>query len=123
MKTFKKFEEINAWQKARELNKKIYKLTNDNDAFKKDYGLRDQMRRSSISISSNIAEGFERETYKEFIRFLFISKASAGELRSQLYLAYDSDYITKEEFDELYDSVKEISKMIFGLVKYLKTKL
>ena len=123
MKTFKKFEEINAWQKARELNKKTYELTLLNQAFNNDYGLKDQIRRSCISISSNIAEGFERETFKEFIRFLYISKASAGEYRSQLYLAYDVSYISKYEFQELNDIVNEISKMLFGLIKYLKTKL
>ena len=123
MKTFKKFEDINSWQKARALNKRTYELTNNNELFKKDFGLRDQMRRSCISISSNIAEGFERETHKEFIRFLFIAKASAGEFRSQLYLAYDLSYINKEEFDELFDAVNEISKMIYGLIKYLKSKL
>jgi four helix bundle protein len=76
------FEEIIAWQKARELNAEIYRITIDNTLFSKDFGLRDQMRRASVSISSNIAEGFERETTKEFVRFLYISKASAGEFRS-----------------------------------------
>ena len=88
------FEEIIAWQRARELNAEIYKLKNEDVLFAKDYGLRDQMRRASISISSNIAECFERETAKEFIRFLYIAKASAGEFRSQLYLASDLGYIT-----------------------------
>lgn len=123
MKSFKKFEDINSWQKARALNKKTYELTNNNELFKKDFGLRDQMRRSCISISSNIAEGFERETHKEFIRFLFIAKASAGEFRSQLYLAYDLSYTNQDEFDKLFDAVNEISKMIYGLIKYLKSKL
>ena len=78
MAKFNSFEEIISWQKARELNKEIYYLTNNNNSFSKDFGLRDQIRKSSISISSNIAEGFERETTKEFIRFLYIAKASAG---------------------------------------------
>lgn len=123
MKTFKKFEEINAWQKARKLNQKTYEITQNNRSFSSDYGLKDQIRRSCISISSNIAEGFERETLKEFIRFLHISKGSAGEFRSQLYLASDLSYITKQEFEELCENVNEISKMIFGLIKYLKSKL
>ena len=123
MKTFKKFEDIDAWQKARLLNEKVYEITNINIAFNKDFGLRDQMRRSCISISSNIAEGFERETHKEFIRFLFIAKASSGEFRSQLYLAYDLSYINKVEFEKLFDAVNEISKIIYGLIKYLKSKL
>ena len=93
MAKFNSFEEIVAWQKARELNVKIYKITNQNK-FAKDYGLRDQLRRSIISVSSNIAEGFERETSKEFKRFLYIAKASIGEVRSQLYLSVDLNYIS-----------------------------
>jgi four helix bundle protein len=77
-------ENIIAWQKSRKLNKTIYSVTNTNTTFTKDFGLRVQIRRSSISISSNIAEGFERETTKEFIRFLFIAKASAGECNVDL---------------------------------------
>lgn len=88
MATFKSFEEIKAWQKARKLNVDIYQQTSSGN-FSKDYGLRDQIRRASISISSNIAEGFERDTLKDFIRFLYMAKASAAEVRSQLYLAYD----------------------------------
>ena len=84
MAKFNSFEEIIAWQKARILNKEIYLLTNSNPLFSRDFGLRDQIRRCSVSVSSNIAEGFERQTTKEFIRFLYISKASAGEFRSQL---------------------------------------
>lgn len=117
------FEDINAWQKARELNTEIYNLTNKNNSFSKDFGLRDQIRRCSISISSNIAEGFERETNKEFRRFLYIAKASAGEFRSQLYLASDLDYISTEEFNKLNLKVNDISKMISGLIKYLNTTL
>jgi len=84
MAKFNSFEEILLWQKARELNAANYNVTNSNDLFSKDYGLKDQIRRASVSISSNIAEGFERQTQKEFIRFLYIAKASAGEVRSQL---------------------------------------
>lgn len=80
MAKFSSFEEILSWQKARELNVTIYKVTNSNDLFNKDFGLKDQIRRASVSISSNIAEGFERQTTKEFIRFLYIAKASAGEV-------------------------------------------
>ena len=123
MAKFNSFEEIIDWQKARELNIKIYSLTNKNEPFKKDFGLRDQIRRSSISISSNIAEGFERQTTKEFIRFLYIAKASAGEFRSQLYLVSDLKYITSEDFEKLKLKVNEISKLISGLIKYLNTTL
>lgn len=85
--------------------------------------MRGQIRRSSISISSNIAEGFERETGKEFIRFLYIAKASAGEFRSQLYLASDLDYLKRDEFERLNVKVNEISKLLSGLIKYLATTL
>ncbi|WP_370214569.1 four helix bundle protein [Mesoflavibacter profundi] len=123
MAKFSSFEEIISWQKSRELNKDIYNITNKNSSFSKDFGLRDQIRRSSISISSNIAEGFERETTKEFIRFLYIAKASSGEFRSQLYLAFDLDYITKDEFSKLNLKVNEVSKLISGLIKYLNSTL
>jgi len=123
MAKFSSFEEIISWQKSRELNKDIYNITNKNSSFSKDFGLRDQIRRSSISISSNIAEGFERETTKEFIRFLYIAKASSGEFRSQLYLAFDLDYITEDEFSKLNLKVNEVSKLISGLIKYLNSTL
>ena len=115
MAKFNSFEEILSWQKARELNVNIYKITNSSLLFSKDFGLRDQIRRASVSISSNIAEGFERQTTKEFIRFLYIVKASAGEIRSQLYLAYDLDYIKVEEFEKLKLQVNEVSKLLSGL--------
>ena len=123
MAKFRSFEEIISWQKARELNKDIYNITHHNDSFSKDFGLRDQIRRSSISISSNIAEGFERETTKEFIRFLYIAKASSGEFRSQLYLAFDLNYIKKDEFSKLNLKVNEVSKLLSGLIKYLNSTL
>jgi four helix bundle protein len=117
------FEEIIAWQKARILNAEIYSITNNNNLFAKDYGLRDQMRRASVSITSNIAEGFERETTKEFIRFLYIAKASAGEFRSQLYLAFDLKYISDDEFNNLNIKINEVSKLLSGFIKYLKGTL
>jgi len=122
MSKFNSFEEILAWQKARELNSEIYNIS-ENGLFKTDFDLKGQIRRSSISITSNIAEGFERETTKEFIRFLYMAKGSAGEFRSQLYLAQDLKYITNEKFERLNSNVNEISRMISGLVKYLKSTL
>ena len=123
MAKFNSFEDILSWQKARELNSDIYFITNNEESFSRDFGLRDQIRRSSISISSNIAEGFERETTKEFIRFLYIAKASAGEFRSQLQLAFDLKYITNVEFEKLKLKVNEVSKLISGLIKYLSSTL
>ncbi|MFV8334973.1 four helix bundle protein [Flavobacterium sp. RSP49] len=118
MGKFKSFEEINSWQKSRLFNKRIYEIT-ENTIFKKDFDLVRQIRRASISISSNIAEGFERNTDKEFVYFLYVSKASAAEVRSQLYLALDLNYISKIEFDELYLNVSDISKLLSGFIKYL----
>ena len=123
MGKFNSFEEILSWQKARALNAEIYKITKLNKSFNGDYSLKDQIRRASVSITSNIAEGFERQTTKEFIRFLYIAKASAGEVRSQLYVAFDVDYITKNEFEELKKKVNEVSKLISGLLKYLQATL
>lgn len=118
MGKFNSFEDINSWQKARALNKKIYLIT-DNDTFKKDFDLARQIRRASVSISSNIAEGFERNTDKEFIHFLYVAKGSAGEVRSQLYLAVDLKYIDQEVFDELLSEIGEISRLLSGFIKYL----
>jgi four helix bundle protein len=121
MGKFNSFEEINSWQKARIFNKQIYIIT-DNPNFKKDFEFVRQIRRASLSISSNIAEGYERNTDKEFIYFLYVAKASSGEVRSQLYLAKDLEYITDEKFNELLISVSEISRLISGLIKYLSLK-
>jgi four helix bundle protein len=118
MSKFNSFEEISSWQNARLFNKRIYEIT-EKEIFKKDYDLTKQIRRASISISSNIAEGFERNTDKEFIYFRYIAKASSGEVRSQLYLALDLNYISEVEFNELFESISDISKLISGFIKYL----
>ncbi len=121
MATILKFEDIIAWQKALELSDLIYEYSNK-DKFSKDFGLRDQMRRASISVVSNIAEGFEREGNNQFIYFLLVAKASAGELRAQLYIARNQKYITIEEFEKLNSKVLEVSKTISGFVSYLRTQ-
>ncbi|WP_395047102.1 four helix bundle protein [Flavobacterium sp.] len=94
MGRFNSFEEINSWKKSRIFNKRIYEITNGEE-FKKDFDLVRQIRMASISISSNIAEGFERNTDKEFIYFLFVAKAFSAEVRSQLYLALDLNLLQK----------------------------
>jgi four helix bundle protein len=119
MATFQSFEEIEAWQKARGLTREIYAVSNKG-AFSKDFGLRDQIRRASVSIMSNIAEGFERGGTREFIQFLSMAKGSSGEVRSQLYVAVDQGYIDKETFERLYTLASEASRMITGLMKYLR---
>ncbi len=88
--------------------------------FVRDYGLRDQICRASVSTMSNIAEGFERDGDKEFVQFLSIAKGSSGEVRSQLYVALDQDYISENEFNVLYNKTTENSRMISGLMKYLQ---
>jgi len=119
MASFRTFEEIEAWKKSRELVRAIYQATSLG-AFSTDYGLRDQIRRASVSIMSNIAEGFEREGTKEFVQFLSMAKASAGEVRSQLYVALDQGYIGQMQFEELSSKASAVSKMISGLITYLK---
>jgi len=121
MATILKFEDIVAWQKALELSDLIYKHSNK-DKFSKDFGLRDQMRRASVSVVSNIAEGFEREGSNQFIYFLLVAKASAGELRAQLYIARNQKYISIEEFEILNNKVLEVSKTISGFISYLRTQ-
>ena len=113
------FEDIQAWQKARELTRAIYKVSSA-DSFNKDFGLKDQIRRASVSVLSNITEGFERNGSKEFLHFLSIAKGSAGEVRAQLYIAFDLEYISKTEFDDLSKLATDTSKMIGGFMTYLK---
>jgi four helix bundle protein len=121
MAKISKFEDIIAWQKALELSNLIYSHSNK-DNFAKDFGLRDQMRRASVSVVSNIAEGFEREGNNQFIYFLLVAKASAGELRAQLYIARNQKYITKQEFEILNTKVLEVSKTISGFITYLRSQ-
>jgi four helix bundle protein len=115
----KRFEDLDIWKQARELCKDIYKITNY-DLFKHDFKLRDQINDSSGSVMDNIAEGFERNGNKEFIQFLYFSKGSCGETRSQLYRALDRKYICDEEFTSLYNKTLQISKNISSFIQYLK---
>ncbi|MCD6580031.1 four helix bundle protein [bacterium] len=114
-----KFEDLNVWQLSRTLIVEIYEITS-NQNFKKDYGLGNQIQRASVSVLSNIAEGFEKGYNKEFIRFLYIAKGSIGEVRAQLYVALDLNYISNETFNDLNEKTKKISGMISNLIKYLK---
>lgn len=114
------FEETKIWQESRKLVNSIYLAIQSNTAFSQDYALGNQIKRAAISIPSNIAEGFERSTNKELIHFLFIAKGSAGEVRTQLWLASDLNYPNKKELDSLIDKVKTISKMIQGMINYLQ---
>ena len=118
MATIEKFEDIEAWQKAREVSAAIYRLCKDGD-LATDFGLRDQIRRSAVSTQSNIAEGFGREGNKEFIYFLRIAKGSACEFRSQLYNLLDADYIDEATFQKLYQQSEETECLIGGFINYL----
>ncbi|MBN1592828.1 MAG: four helix bundle protein [Candidatus Coatesbacteria bacterium] len=113
-----KFEDIKSWQEARKLTARIYALTMDGQ-FARDFALRDQIRRSAISVMANIAEGFNRKTKKDFTNFLTIALASASETKSHLYIALDLGYIDQQVFDELYEHLSLISKLITGFIQYL----
>ena len=113
-KKIKIFEDLIAWQKARELTREIYTATKHGE-FKKDFGLRDQIQRASVSIMSNIAEGFDRAGRAEFHQFLVIAKGSCAEVKSQLYVALDVGYITNGRFNKLKELADEVSQIIGGL--------
>ena len=119
MATIKRFEDIESWQLARQLTKEIYAVTKRN-GFEKDFGLQNQIQRASVSILSNIAEGFERNGNKEFLQFLSVAKGSAGEVRAQLYVALDQGYLDQQTFDSLMALTENISKKINGLMFYLR---
>ncbi len=120
MASFNRFEDKIAWQKGRELVTINYSLIEKNSRFLKDFILKDQIIRASYSICLNIAEGFGRRTNGEFKHFLVISHGSASEIQSAFYLALDRKYINQIEFNEVYKRCEEISKMLMGLIKYLK---
>lgn len=121
MATVKRFEELEVWQKSMDLCKVVYDITNV-ASFNKDFALRDQIRKSAISVPSNISEGFERDSINQFLYFLVIAKGSCGELRTQLNIALHLEYITREQFDDMQESCIQISKQIAGFINYLKSK-
>lgn len=118
MAAYQTFEELPIWQEARELVSLIYRLTKQDD-FSKDFGLKDQIQRAGVSIMTNIAEGFERRSTKEFQQFLNYSKGSSGEVRSLSYVALDQGYITEEQFRTNYEHTMVLSKSITGFDRYL----
>ena len=115
----KVFEDLEVWKEARRLTQVIYQPTK-NESFYKDFALRDQIRRTAMSIMSNIAEGFERGGNHELIQFLYVAKASCGEVRSQIYVALDQNYMATKEVDELTNSFKRLSSMISNFITYLR---
>lgn len=114
MGSVRRFEDLIAWQKARVLTKAVYLVTR-RERFARDYGLSTQIRKAAVSIMSNIAEGFERSGPAEFHQFLFTAKASCAEVRSQLYVAFDSGYLEQSEFSRLLAQTEEVGRIIGGL--------
>jgi four helix bundle protein len=120
MAKIERFEDIEAWRKARELTKIIYEVTAQG-RLSADFSLRDQLRRASVSIMANIAEGFEREGNKEFRQFLAMAKGSAGEVKALLYVALDAGLTSAEEFQRVMALADETSRLLSGFLRYLKT--
>jgi len=116
-----KFEEIKAWKEARKLTNRIYQISGTG-SFAKDWGLRDQIRRATISVMSNIAEGFDNQSDRLFARYLGIAFASASEVQSQLYIALDQNYVNEAVFNELYEQCIVCKNLIYGFRKYLSTQ-
>ena len=121
MPTYTRFEEIPAWQSARQLTNLIYRVTGEG-LLARDFGLRDQLRRAAVSIMSNIAEGFENQTTAQFISYLYRSKGSAGEIRAQLYVALDAGLISAGQFDQLFRQAESCSRQLSKFIAYLETQ-
>lgn len=121
MSTIERFEEIEAWKTGRDLTRLVYEISNQSN-FKRDFGLRDQMRRAAVSVLSNIAEGFESRTQSMFIEYLGRAKASSGELRAQLYVALDAGYLDQKLFTQLFDLSEKCSRQIARFIQYLETQ-
>ena len=118
-----RFEDIGAWQEARKLVKMVYDVIKKSPKFRRDFRLVNQMQDAAASAMSNIGEGFARRRNKEFIQFLFISKSSAAEVQSQLYVALDQEYINQDDFDRIYNQAEVVSKLDSGFIKYLNSQL
>jgi four helix bundle protein len=121
MTTAKRFEDLEVWQRAKDLTNLIYKYSTDG-IFSRDFGLRDQMRRAAVSIMSNIAEGFESQTQSIFIKYLGHAKGSAGEVRAQLYIAKDQGYLTEDQFSEMFSIAEICSKQLAKFIQYLESQ-
>ena len=118
MATIEKFENLIIWQEAKELTMEVYQSLES----LKDFGFKDQIQRASVSIMNNIAEGFERGSDTDYVRFLFYAKGSAGEVRSMLYLANELNYIDEEKSGYLIEKLRKLSGSISNFIKYLKKK-
>lgn len=119
MATITRFEDIEAWQLGRELKCQVYACSKAGE-FAKDFALKDQIRRAAISVTANIAEGFEREGNREFLQFLSTSKGSCGEVQDHLYTALDESYVTQQRFEDLYRKAAEVGRKIGAFMNYLR---
>jgi four helix bundle protein len=117
-----RFEDIEAWQEARKLVKMVYEVIRKSKEFKRDFRLVNQVQDAAVSSMSNIAEGFSRKGNREFIQFLFISKSSAAEVQSHVYVALDQGYINQADFKAVYDQAEVVSKLDSGFIKYLQSQ-
>jgi len=117
-----RFEELECWLLGRELTKAVYGLTRET-LVSKDYGYVDQIRRASVSVMNNISEGHERGSNKDFVKFLYIARGSAGEVRNMLYVGLDQNYISAEQFEALHELVSRASCAVYGLIRYLSKNL
>ena len=121
MSIAKRFEELDVWQRAKELTKLMYRVSAEG-VFSKDFGLSDQIRRAAVSVMSNIAEGFESQTQAIFIQYLARAKGSAAEVRAQRYIARDQEYIRDDEFDSAMSLAETCSKQLARLIQYLESQ-
>ena len=119
MKKIERFEDIMAWQRARELTREVYNVAKVGQ-FARDFGLKDQIQRAAVSTMANIAEGFERGGDREFLQFLSTSKGSCGEVKSHLYVALDQQYLSPIQFDDLYNQSNEVGRLVGGFMTYLR---
>ena len=116
-----RFEDIQSWQEARILTKRVYGITKEVQ-FKRDQALCGQIQRASVSIMANIAEGFDRQSRREFVQFLYYASASASEVQSHLYVAQDQEYVSMVNFKAIYDQTQKVKNLINGFIAYLKGK-
>ena len=114
-----KFEDIKAWQAGRKLTKAVYQMSSASQ-FSRDYGLRDQIQRASVSVMANIAEGYDSLSNREFMRFLGYALRSATEVQSHLYVALDQDYASQDQFNAIYQQAIEVKSLLHGFLRYLR---
>ena len=117
-----RFEDLDCWKEARQLTRQIYEAIGRNQAWQKDLRLCGQIQGAAVSVMSNVAEGFIRHSDKEFVQFLFVAMASAAEVQSHLYVGVDQGYLSQETFDSIYAQAEKTSRIISGLIKYLRRK-